>query len=1369
MSLPTNDIKFNVKNGLAVGASGFEVINTAGEWVGASGPGESPYGATGVRGETGSTGATGIDGASGVTGQTGATGGNGGTYVSIDATVTAALDNAWLVYPTLYGSYIRIDGRALSATPAPGMTFVYNSVTYTVYNYVDQGDISFLGLTNTPITLGDIPVNATITITGYSAATNTGYAGATGPTGETGATGATGAQGATGSQGVTGQDGAQGYDGATGVQGVTGDQGPTGLDGATGGFGGYIANTYVFDPAYIGSQLYYPNDDYFTISDDNEGYYNALGTQNIAGGNAYMFSFTFDYFSDNANSVGIANSNVDLNAMLGGPDENSIAYTQNGDIYYAGSYVTHYDSYTSGDKIDIAVDTDNHLIWFRVNNGYWNGNISNDPATGVGGLSVDNSVFSAGVYPAVGIYGSNGPAQFTINDVAEYGVPSGFTFLRRGVTGNAGYIGATGQTGEVGATGSYGHRYKTSSTTAFTLASTGATGVVVVDERLSYGGGETIILTDGGGIHQHGTVTSYDPVTNILAFTQTDHVGTGSHNAWVINLDGAVGQIGATGVTGQDGAQGIDGERGLQGRTYNARGATGADGATGTVGLTGATGVAGATGERGFQGATGEAGIDGASGADGIQGSTGLDGATGPDGEQGYTGVDGATGYTGATGAQGGDGSSAAIQFDTGYGHYGPNQTISSGSNGANTILSGTVGYVESAITTAEMATYANSGLSMFGVRLDADIPATTNRIGLGTSGIDVNNALGRYDDQSQGFQQDGTVWINGIQTDSLGINWGVGDLVEVAVNYNYNTGVFWARVNGGAWSKGGDPATNTNGSPFLLAQSHSYPAVSTLDGAVFELITTPQHDVPSGYTYLGNTAATNIGYTGSTGATGATGPDGNQGIDGASGPTGQDGATGIDGGIGITGDQGQTGETGATGVQGPTGPDGQQGILGYDAATGPTGQDGATGATGVQGIDGASGPTGETGTDGATGSYGHRFKAILLNTGYYIDNGVNINVSGDINIQIDSQTLDYSYSYAAGQTIIISKDSENFATALVNSYDNITGTINITIVTEVGNSTPGVDTLYVNLDGAVGMEGASGVTGQDGATGINGYKGATGAFGEQGYTGSTGATGVQGASGVTGEQGQTGLDGDQGIQGETGLDGATGITGASGATGPDGDQGYTGLQGYSLANGSTGLSGTSQTTVDMFAANEVGTAKYIVQGVSTTNKVQATEVILTQNASAVYMTEYATLRSDKATKVMDVTAVTNGSVISLKVTPTTAGTAISWVRESVQGRIGGTTVDDPSGLNLFYSLNNSDNGAIPLGKAYLYPDTYWSDLIDFASLVGTEITVDSAGIGPQNPAAGTIVSWDGSTLIVNIVSGNFQSRTDLDKITYGY
>jgi hypothetical protein len=136
---------------------------------------------------------------------------------------------------------------------------------------------------------------------------------------------------------------------------------------------------------------------------------------------------------------------------------------------------------------------------------------------------------------------------------------------------------------------------------------------------------------------------------------------------------------------------------------------------------------------------------------------------------------------------------------------------------------------------------------------------------------------------------------------------------------------------------------------------------------------------------------------------------------------------------------------------------------------------------------------------------------------------------------------------------------------------------------------------------------------------------------------------------------------------------------------------------------------------------------------------------------------------------VFTATATTNGSVVSVKITPTdSASTSVKWVRQGVRSRIGGTTVTS-NGTEQFTSYSNADTFQIPLGKAHIYLTEFWYDAIDFSSLVGQNITVDTAGVGPQSPAEGNIDSWDGSTLIVTIVSGSFTNRTNLDKITYGY
>jgi hypothetical protein len=1417
VSLPTNDKKFNVTNGLSVGASGFEVINTSGEWVGASGPGESPYGATGSQGYTGDDGATGIDGASGITGDDGVQGVNGSvgydgaTGPSADILTTGNPRGLWDANTTYY------PGDIVVTIPADS----HRCLVENTGRYPDSNQEYWI-------------------LTAWA--------------------GASGASGIDGSLGVTGDDGVAGDQGTQGVQGPDGAQGQTGETGATGGFGGYRAGTWAFDPTYTGNLVDLSNGNN-TAVDNNEGFANALGTipLNYSSGNYYyMFSIHVDGVSDNGSFIGVANQSADFNNpnYFLGSDTNSAGFAFNGDYWYGGNIQSGLPTWGTGDIVDIAVDQDDSFIWIRVNGGNWNNDPTANPGNYTGKLF---NYVSGNYYPAISIYGVSGPSQFTIREYAEYTVPTGYanyTFLPASVQAIQGYTGATGVTGETGATGSNGARYHTNSNTTLSLT-TGATGVVVVDENLNYSAGQTILLADGGGKHIHATVDSYDAGTKILAFTPIDHVGTGSSSPWEINLDGAEGQQGATGVTGDDGAQGIDGERGYQGSSFGTEGATGADGATGTVGHDGATGIAGATGSQGSQGGVGEQGVQGNNGAQGVRGVTGDQGDQGIDGDQGTQGADGATGPTGATGAQGTDGSYSLVDWDTNFGHYGANQTIDNSlgavlDSGGPTVV-GNFSAGKESIIVQQTARIGSGGVdkAMFSIFQTGDTGGKTGYIGIADEAFYNQSYIGS-DDHSFGFDNAGDVWFNGSIVDTGTPTFSTGDRIDVAIHWV--TSQYWVRKNGGSWN--GDPAAGTGGKVFVPpTQGHVTPAVTTDGYQGFAIQYTSTYSVPSGFTFLGGSLATNVGSMGPDGATGATGPDGNQGFDGASGPTGLDGATGYSAATGVTGDQGTIGQDGATGADGNDGNSGAMGPDGNDGNPGAQGDMGWQGLDGATGVKGSSGVTGDAGDYGATGSYGHRFRATLLNTGYQIgDTG-----TGEIDVQIDSQTGDYSYSFAAGQTIIIYKDVENYATALVNSYDNSTGAINATIQTTVGSSSG--ETLYVNLDGAVGIEGASGVTGQDGPQGPVGERGYTGGNGaafvsfgvnttvtgimpaylppenmvigsmqyvqgnfdypivagmtvtygghtytvsssqdngneysriyftdivsggeipdgilitvegygpaeNDGYQGATGATGVQGASGVTGDQGVTGDTGTDGASGPTGLDGATGVTGATGVQGIDGDMGYDGATGFSLAQGSTGLSGTSQQTVDLFAANEIGTAKYLIQGVDGSTNVQATEVILTQNGGGVYITEYATLRT--GAKVMDVTATTNGSVISLKVTPQTSGTNFAWVRESVRGRIGGTTVED-NGPNLFYSFSHSDNGGIPIDRAYVYPSTYFINLINFTSLIGTSVTFDSAGIGPQNPAIGEVVSWDGATLIVTITSGNFTSRTDLDKITYGY
>ena len=82
--MATTNNKFVAKNGLAVG-SAIDVINSDGQWIGATGTlsgATGPQGATGVQGIDGASGYVGSDGASGANGATGPQGEQGASGVS---------------------------------------------------------------------------------------------------------------------------------------------------------------------------------------------------------------------------------------------------------------------------------------------------------------------------------------------------------------------------------------------------------------------------------------------------------------------------------------------------------------------------------------------------------------------------------------------------------------------------------------------------------------------------------------------------------------------------------------------------------------------------------------------------------------------------------------------------------------------------------------------------------------------------------------------------------------------------------------------------------------------------------------------------------------------------------------------------------------------------------------------------------------------------------------------------------------------------------------------------------------------------------------------------------------------------------------
>lgn len=132
--------------------------------------------------------------------------------------------------------------------------------------------------------------------------------------------------------------------------------------------------------------------------------------------------------------VGLASAN---NIQIGynGAATHEIAVFQNsGNVYRNGS-TTSVGSGTSfgtaTNVVGVAIDVELKKVWFRTNNGIWNNNASNNPATNVGGLDITGTL---AIYPAV--CSDTNLAQFTLNTGASAfanAAPSGFTAWFAGV------------------------------------------------------------------------------------------------------------------------------------------------------------------------------------------------------------------------------------------------------------------------------------------------------------------------------------------------------------------------------------------------------------------------------------------------------------------------------------------------------------------------------------------------------------------------------------------------------------------------------------------------------------------------------------------------------------------------------------------------------------------------------------------------------------------------------------------------------------------------------------------------------------------------------------------------------------------------
>ena len=173
--------------------------------------------------------------------------------------------------------------------------------------------------------------------------------------------------------------------------------------------------------------------------------YNATGTYPISPTGKVMFSITQNTATiTDTMAVGLCNYDGNI-AYYPGGDTNTIGYYSSGVVYYNdGPLVSGLPTFLDNNQIiDLAVDRNNDLMWVRIDGGYWNGNVSENPATNTGGIQImQGTSTDPNLYLMVSVGYDSNLGTMSINTSNAYPVPSGYTFIAGGAN-----VGSTGGDG----------------------------------------------------------------------------------------------------------------------------------------------------------------------------------------------------------------------------------------------------------------------------------------------------------------------------------------------------------------------------------------------------------------------------------------------------------------------------------------------------------------------------------------------------------------------------------------------------------------------------------------------------------------------------------------------------------------------------------------------------------------------------------------------------------------------------------------------------------------------------------------------------------------------------------------------------------
>jgi hypothetical protein len=131
--------------------------------------------------------------------------------------------------------------------------------------------------------------------------------------------------------------------------------------------------------------------------------------------------------------VGFANSSFDLSGAPSGNglgrDLNGVGWqTEIGPVNLNNSTIGTAASNTQGDVDSMAIDFDNHLVWFRDAAGNWNNSSTANPATGAGGFSF-SGINAGPFFFAFDVINGSGERQIIANFAGPFSesIPSGFS------------------------------------------------------------------------------------------------------------------------------------------------------------------------------------------------------------------------------------------------------------------------------------------------------------------------------------------------------------------------------------------------------------------------------------------------------------------------------------------------------------------------------------------------------------------------------------------------------------------------------------------------------------------------------------------------------------------------------------------------------------------------------------------------------------------------------------------------------------------------------------------------------------------------------------------------------------------------------